>query len=96
MLKLFIEWLECHYRVKREQMKLRLHLWSNLDEKVAKQFWSSGLGISDKNFTKSWIKPKGKGRRTHPHGVCRAPISSKKLLHEILTDIANEFHASIA
>ena len=90
MLKLFVKWLEQYYGVKRRQMKLRLHLWPNVNEQNAKEFWSTNLGISIKNFTKSWIKPKGKGKRIHPYGICRASVSSKELLHRILSDISNE------
>jgi len=91
MLKLFIRWLQHYYGVKEEQIKLRLHLWSNINEKLAKEFWSTNLGMPIQNFTKSWIKPKGKGKRVHPYGICRASISSKKLLEEILSEINNEF-----
>ena len=91
MLKLFISWLEHYYGVKREGIKLRLHLWPNVDEQIAKEFWSTRLGISIKNFTKSWIKPKGKGKRIHHYGICRASVSSKELLQKILSDINNEF-----
>ena len=91
MLNLFIKWLEHYYGVKRDQIKLRLHLWPDINEKLAKEFWSTNLGISIKNFTKSWIKPKGKGKCIHSHGICRASISSKKLLQKILSEINNEF-----
>lgn len=91
MLKLFIRWLERYYEVKRDQIKLRLHLWPNVDEKLAREFWSSDLGMPVENFTKSWIKPRGKGKRVHPHGICRASISSKKLLEKILSEIEKEF-----
>ena len=91
MLKLFIKWLERFYGVKRAQVKLRLHLWPNVNEQRVKEFWSTNLGVSIKNFTKSWIKPKGKGKRIHPNGICRASVSSKELLEKILSDINNEF-----
>ena len=91
MLKLFIGWLEEYYSVKRDQIKLRLHLWRNINEKLAKEFWSTSLSIPLQNFTKSWIKPKGKGKRIHSYGICRAGISSKELLHKILAEIDKEF-----
>jgi len=94
MLRLFIIWLEHYYGVKRDQIKLRLHLWSNINEKLAKEFWSTNLGLPLQTFTKSWIKPKGKGKRIHPYGICRASVSSKELLHKILADIDKEFIVS--
>ena len=94
MLKLFVDWLERYHNVKRDQIKLRLHMWANINELLAKKFWSVSLNIPAKNFTKSWIKSKGKGKRIHPYGICRASVSSKKLLHKILESIENEFKRS--
>jgi len=91
MLKLFVEWLETWYDVKRGNLKIRLHLWPNINEEVAKKYWSASLNVPVENFTKSWIKPKGKGKRFHPYGVCRVSISSKALLHKILSEINEEF-----
>lgn len=94
MLKLFVEWLENYYGIEKVQMKVRLHLWTHANEKLAKDFWSTNLEIPLRNFTKSWIKPRGKGivKRVHPYGICRVSISSKELLRKIVSDINREFH----
>jgi hypothetical protein len=50
ILKLFVEWLEQYYGTKKAQMKVRLHLWPDVDEKLAKDFWSTSLGVPLQNF----------------------------------------------
>ena len=94
IMKLFVEWLERYYSIEKVQMKVRLHLWPTSNEKGAKDFWSTELEIPLLNFTKSWIKPRGKGigKRIHLYGICRVSVSSKELLHKIIFDINAEFH----
>lgn len=93
MLTLFVEWLIQYYGVEKGQMKVRLHLWPNSEEKAAKEFWAEKLEIPLQNFTKSWTKPRGSGlgKRIHLYGICRVSISSKELLHKIISDINREF-----
>ncbi len=91
ILKLFIDWLIEYYPVERNKIKLRLHIWEELDEVAAKKYWSEQLKIPIKNFTKSYIKPKGGRKRIHIHGVCRASIQSKEIHTKILQEIENEF-----
>jgi hypothetical protein len=95
ILKLFVQWLEKYYGVEKARMKIRLHLWPTSDEKAAKDFWSSTLEIEPDNFTKSWLKPRGRGagKLVHPNGICRVSVSSKELLHKIIFDINNEFNS---
>ena len=95
MLKLFVEWLEHYYGTNKAHMKVRLHLWPSSDEALAKDFWSNRLGIPLRNFTKSWVKPRGQGRgkHTHAYGICRVSVSSKELLRKIVSDISREFHS---
>ncbi len=92
ILYLFVQWLERYYGIERPQMKLRLHLWPTTDEKAVKDFWALKLGIPVANFTKSWLKPRGKStKREHPNGVCRVSVSSKELLERIIIEINTEF-----
>ncbi len=87
LLKAFVDWLEKYYKVDRKKIRLRLHLWKDVPEKPAKIYWSEKLIIPIENFTKSWIKPKGGRNRRHPHGVCRAAISSKEIFYKIINAI---------
>lgn len=93
MLKLFVQWLEEYYTIEKNQMKVRLHLWPNVIEATAKNFWAKELEIPLGNFTKSWTKPRGRGvaKQVHINGVCRVSVSSKALLDQIISDIQKEF-----
>jgi hypothetical protein len=87
-LKFFIRWY--YYDVKRDRIKLRLHLWSDTNEKLANEFWYTNLGIHQRNFTKPQIKPKGRGKRS-PLRYLQSVHLLKKLLRKILADIDKEF-----
>jgi hypothetical protein len=70
-LRLFVLWLRT-YVDPNVQFSLRLHLPEGNDEPEAKGFWRAAIGLSDANFHKTFIKPKGTGhRRNHlAHGIC--------------------------
>ena len=91
MMQLFVDWLEKHYDINRCTIRLRLHIWETEQENRAKIQWSNKLGIPLENFTKSWIKKKGSGKRKHEFGLCRASIDSKEVFQEIMKDINQEF-----
>lgn len=93
ILVLYVEWLERYYGINKAQLRVRLHLWPESDEKAAKRYWAEQLGVSLENFTKSWTKPRGQGtgKRIHSYGICRVSVSSKELLHRIISDIHKEF-----
>jgi hypothetical protein len=93
ILELFVKWLEQYYGVALAKMKIRLHIWPLTDENAAKRFWSERLGLAPENFTKSWVKPRGRGIRKaiHQYGVCRVSVASKELLRQIIRDIKEEF-----
>jgi len=92
ILRVYVDWLTEYYHVERDDIKLRLHIWLELDESAAKIYWSDKLKIPILNFTKSYIKPKGGRKKIHIYGVCRASIQSKEIHTKILQDIKNEFY----
>lgn len=55
MIKFFIKWLEL-LGVKRKDLKVRLHLYSDMNVKEAIAFWSKELNISISQFKKPYIK----------------------------------------
>ena len=55
MLKFFIKWLEL-FSVKRKDLKVKLHLYSDMNIKKSINFWSKELQISISQFRKSYVK----------------------------------------
>jgi hypothetical protein len=92
ILRSFVDWLTKYYSVERDVIKLRLHIWKDIDEDAAKKHWSMELNIPISNFTKSYIKPKGGRKKIHYNGVCRASIQSKEIQTKIMEDIKKEFY----
>jgi hypothetical protein len=67
---------------------LALHLHEGNDEEKARQWWARELGLTDPDFTKTYIKPAGTGHRKNHlrHGVCRI----------VMRRSANAWHATMA
>lgn len=55
MLKFFIKWLEL-FNIKRKDLKIKLHLYSDMNIKQSLDFWSKELKISISQFRKPYIK----------------------------------------
>jgi hypothetical protein len=55
MLKVFIRWLEL-FNVKRTDLRIKLHLYSDMDVKKSTDFWSKELNIPATQFRKPYIK----------------------------------------
>lgn len=55
MVKCFILWL-CKLGIKRQQMKVKLHVYRDQQEPTMRQFWSRILQIPLENFNKSYVK----------------------------------------
>jgi transcriptional regulator with XRE-family HTH domain len=55
MLKFFIQWLEL-LNVQRKDLKIKLHLYSDMDIAEGIEFWSKELNIMPSQFRKPYIK----------------------------------------
>ena len=55
MLKFFIKWLEL-FNIKRKNLKIKLHLYSDMNIKQSLDFWSKELKIPISQFRKPYIK----------------------------------------
>lgn len=90
----FLSWFRKYYTINESRLRCRLYIWSNLDESLAKKFWSETLGIPISQFTKSYIsksKPKIRKKR-HENGVCRVSYGSAIIFREIMKGIKDNFH----
>jgi hypothetical protein len=55
MIKFFIKWLEL-FNVKRKDLRIKLHLYSDMNIKENLDFWSKEIKIPIEQFYKSYIK----------------------------------------
>jgi transcriptional regulator with XRE-family HTH domain len=55
MIKFFIKWLE-YFGITRKDLKIKLHLYSDMNIRQSLDFWSKELNIPIKQFFKSYIK----------------------------------------
>ena len=87
MLKFFIKWLEL-FDVKKKDLKVKLHLYSDMDIKESIAFWSKELKIPVSQFHKPYIKrtdlksityKKGFGK-----GTCSVILGGKYLWEYII------------
>lgn len=94
ILKYFILWLRKYFKIDEKKLKARLYIWTSLNEKEAKEFWSRELNIPQNQFTKSYIsKSKPNIRKIrHNHGVCRVSYGSKIVFGEIMKKIEKNFY----
>jgi hypothetical protein len=67
MLKLFIKWLEL-FNVKRKDLKIKLHLYSDMNIKESLDFWSKELKIPLSQFRKPYIKKTSLKSITYKNG----------------------------
>jgi len=73
MLRVYIKWLKV-LGVSKQKLKIKLHLYKdmNIDKEIS--FWSRGLGIEKSKFQKTWVKDSKMSdltyKNTFGHGTC--------------------------
>jgi transcriptional regulator with XRE-family HTH domain len=82
MLKLFIKWLKL-FGVKNKDLKVKLHLYSDMNIKESINFWSKELGIPVSQFHKSYVKRTNSKSITYKNGfgkgTCSVILGSRDL-----------------
>ena len=90
MVLCFVEWLEL-LGVGKEQMRVKLHLYSDQKEEGLKKYWSKSTGISIKNFNKSYIKETRSDRKTYKgmfsHGTCVVAYHNRDIREYVMAGI---------
>lgn len=67
MLKFFIKWLEL-FNIKKKNLKVKLHLYSDMNIKKSLDFWSKELKIPLSQFRKPYIKKTSLKSITYKNG----------------------------
>ncbi|HEY4505900.1 MAG TPA: hypothetical protein VJJ24_00355 [Candidatus Paceibacterota bacterium] len=56
-----VRWIEAMFNISSNNLKARLNIYSQQDDKAIKKFWSELTGIPVENFGKSFVKPVSTG-----------------------------------
>lgn len=90
MVRCFRDWLVSQ-GVKSSDMRVKLHLYNDQDEKKLTRFWSRYLDISTKNFNKPYIKDSLSSRKTYkgmfPYGTCVLAYHDRDMHEYVLAGI---------
>jgi len=90
VLKFFIRWLKV-LEVPKDKLRVRLHVYADMNNETTKQYWSKILGIPLKSFIKSYVKKSNISDLTYKngygHGTCMVSVANKVLNDYILMGI---------
>lgn len=97
MLRFFIEWLMA-LGAERERIKVRLHLYSDMDAEKEINYWSETLDISPTAFRKPYIKKSKRENITYEqkfiHGTCNVIYGNRDIaeyVHMALKYLRSQF-----
>lgn len=91
MLKFFIKWLQL-FGVPKEKLKVRLHLYSDMDIKKQTRFWANELGLPPSRFMNTYIKQSDSIKRRNykgrfGQGTCAVWVHNRDLYEKIMMTI---------
>lgn len=88
VIQFFIHWLQETVGITKGQMRVYLHLYSDMDVKKEMRFWSRVLSLPPKQFTRPYIKVSSSKRIFHKgtfgHGTCNLRVGSTVLKERIM------------
>lgn len=91
IIKFFIVWLNKSLKVPKENLKVQLHLYNDMDIDKEIKYWSKTLKISLKQFNRPYIKKTSSKRINHKgsfgHGTCNVKIGNARLSEKIIMSI---------
>ena len=82
---LFLKFLRKICCVYEKKLRFYLYCFSDQNQKLLINFWSSRLKAEKAQFTKPYVRSAvNRGKRSMPYGVIHVRYSDKKLLEKIL------------
>jgi hypothetical protein len=88
IVKFYIYWLINYFKIDRNKIKIKLHLYKDMDIKKEIIFWTKELKIKKSQFAKPYIKNSNKSGLTYKngfgHGTCNAAVCNSILAKKIL------------
>jgi hypothetical protein len=88
MIKFFMRWAQKCLDADKNKIKIKLHLYKDMNVGDEIDFWAKTLGVEKNQFIKPYIKDSAKSSITYKngfgHGTCNASISSAILTKKVL------------
>lgn len=96
VLLLFIQWLVTCFDVPHEKLKVRLHLYQDMNVRKETLYWSRVLGVPAHRFNKPYVKSSKTTdityHREFTHGTCNVIFENARILERILMSLKVIFH----
>jgi hypothetical protein len=90
MLRFFIKWLEI-FDIKVDDLRIKLHLYADMDVEKEIKFWSKQLKVPKTAFTKPYIKKSRMCDITYRngfgHGTCNIQFFGKQVSYQVLMGV---------
>ncbi len=91
MLRFFIHWIQKIFNVAKKNMRVSIHIYSDMNAKKEIEFWSKNLDISKSQFIKPYIKKSKSFEITRKggfgHGTCSVRVHNSELARKVLGSI---------
>lgn len=90
VLKFTIFWMIESLNIKKEKIKIYLHLYSDMSVKKEISYWSNQLNIDSKHFSKPYIKKTKKifiDQKGFGHGTCTVVFNNTQFKETLLMSI---------
>lgn len=91
IIKFFIKWMVDFFNIKKDEMRVQLHLYENMDIEKEKEFWQNELGFKENQFYKPEIRKLKKAsfsyRESYRHGTCSIYVSGVERKRKLMMAI---------
>lgn len=91
IINFFVTWMKIVFKIPKSKLKFRMHFYENMNIKEETAFWTKLLNVSEKQFTKPYIKKTSSLRINEKgsfgHGTCNAGIYDARLSEQVLMAI---------
>lgn len=90
VIKLYLYWLIKCLKVDKKKIRVKLHLYKDMNEEKATSYWAKELGLQLKQFRKSYIKQTKLSGLTYKgfgHGTCNVIVEGVALKETIMMGI---------
>jgi DNA-binding transcriptional ArsR family regulator len=91
VIRFFIKWMCLFFETKKEEIRVQLHLYENMDIKKEKTFWRKELSLQEKQIYKPSIRKLKKKsfsyKSSYRHGTCSVYILSTEKKRKVMMAI---------